>query len=156
MFRGNLESRGLGDRVRHIRRFSSEAHSEVSGEIDVLYIDGAHRFGPARDDIRQWGDRVSVGGTMLIHDAFCSVGVTLAIGTTLIGSRRWHYVGRSGSLVEYLRVDLGIGARLGDLGRQFLQLPWFVRNVLVKSLIMLRLHGVTRLLGHDPSQPWPY
>ncbi|MFM7409200.1 MAG: class I SAM-dependent methyltransferase, partial [Actinomycetota bacterium] len=76
MFRGNLESRGLGDRVRHIRRFSSEAHSEVSGEIDVLYIDGAHRFGPARDDIRQWGDRVSVGGTMLIHDAFCSVGVT--------------------------------------------------------------------------------
>ena len=41
--------------------------------IDVLYIDGAHRYGPARADIRDWGARVTDGGTMLIHDSFSSI-----------------------------------------------------------------------------------
>ena len=27
----------------------------IDGEVDVLYIDGAHRYAPARADIRDWG-----------------------------------------------------------------------------------------------------
>ena len=89
--------------MRHVRKFSNEAHSDVEGDIDVLHIDGAHRFKPARDDIRTWGDRVTESGTMLIHDSFSSVGVTLAIFSTLLLSGRWRYTGRSRSLAEYRR-----------------------------------------------------
>ena len=77
----------------------------VDGPIDVLYVDGAHRYGPARADLRDWGARVQAGGTLLVHDAFSSVGVTLAILRELVAGRRFRYVGRTRSLAEY-RADL--------------------------------------------------
>ena len=79
VFLANLAAAGVRDRIRHVRRPSEEAHQDVTGEIDVLYIDGAHRYVPARDDIRGWGARVAAGGTLLIHDSFSSIGVTLAL-----------------------------------------------------------------------------
>ena len=103
----------MAGRVRHVASFSDRAHADVDDPIDVLYIDGAHRYGPARADIRDWGRRVSDGGTMLIHDSFSSVGVTLAIARELVAGRRFRYVGRSRSLAEY-RADLGAGDRAGQ------------------------------------------
>ena len=43
-------------------RPSADAHDEVAGQIALLYVDGAHRFGPAREDIARWGARVRPGG----------------------------------------------------------------------------------------------
>jgi len=60
-FIANLERAGVRDRVRHVRMFSDAALGEVDGSIDVLYIDGAHRYAPAREDIRDWGARVGGG-----------------------------------------------------------------------------------------------
>ena len=105
VFTANLAAAGATDRVRHVRSFSDAAHGAVVGEIAVLFIDGAHRFAPARSDIRDWGRRVSPGGTVLIHDSFAAIGVTLAIIVELTFSARWRYVGRAGSLAEY-RADL--------------------------------------------------
>jgi predicted O-methyltransferase YrrM len=156
VFKANLARAGVAERVRHVRKLSSDAHDDVTGPIDVLHIDGAHRFAPARDDIRTWGDRVVPGGTMLIHDSFSSVGVTLAIGATLLLSRRWRYVGRSRSLAEYRAEPVRGTARVGNVARQLAQLPWFVRNVAIKALILAKLGRVARLLGHRPGEPWPY
>ncbi len=50
-FRANLERFGVAERVRHVRRRSQEAGPDVPGPIDLLYIDGAHRYRPARDDV---------------------------------------------------------------------------------------------------------
>ena len=78
----------MADRVRHVRLPSQGALGEVEGELDLLYVDGAHRYGPARDDLRDWGARVRPGGALLVHDCFSSVGVTLAIGRLfLVGER---------------------------------------------------------------------
>jgi predicted O-methyltransferase YrrM len=159
-FTANLARAGVADRVRHVRAFSDAAHAEVDGEIAVLYIDGAHRYAPARADIRDWGRRVADGGTLLIHDSFSSIGVTCAIGRELFWSRRFRYVGRSRSLTEY-RADLGadlgagLGARVANLARQLLQLPWFARNVALKVLLSLGLGTVVRRLGRTPPE-WPY
>jgi predicted O-methyltransferase YrrM len=156
IFLANLERAGVADRVRHVRMFSDAALTEVQGPIDVLYIDGAHRYGPARADVRDWGARVSDGGTMLIHDSFSSIGVTLAIVRELLLGRRFRYVGRSRSMTIY-RADLPrrAGARAGNAGRQLAQLPWFVKNVALKVALTLGLGRVLVRLGR-PVPDWPY
>jgi len=151
----NLRRAGVSDQVRHVRLPSQDAGREVSGAIDMLYIDGAHRYGPARDDIDEWGARVADDGTMLIHDSFSSVGVTAALIRLLFASGRFLFVGRVGSLAEYRREPVRGAARLRNLGRQLAQVPWFLRNVIVKVLLVLRLKPLTRLLGHRTGE-WPY
>lgn len=155
VFLRNLEGAGVRHQVTHVRAFSDRAHHEVGEPIDLLYIDGAHRFGPARADIRDWGARVGDGGTMLIHDSFSSVGVTLALVAELFAGARWRYLGRSGSMTEYRRERLGRKARVANAVHQALELPWFARNLLIKVLITARLGFLTRLMGHDPAT-WPY
>ncbi|CAN5507551.1 class I SAM-dependent methyltransferase [soil metagenome] len=155
VFNANLAAAGVAGRVRHVRQFSHDALAEVAGAADLLYIDGAHRFGPARADIVRWGARVTTGGTLVIHDSFSSVGVTLALATTLFTGSSFRYVGRSRSLAEYRRERLSVRRRCANFGRQLAQLPWFARNVVIKALIVTRLGRVTKLLGHDPMQ-WPY
>jgi predicted O-methyltransferase YrrM len=154
-FNANLERAGVRDRVRHVRKMSDAAHSEVEGEIDLLYIDGAHRFGPARDDIRSWGDRVSLGGTMLIHDSFSAVGVTLAQATELAVSGKFRYMGRSESMTEYRRENLAKSDRRSNLVDHLRETPYLAKNLLIKVLITVKLGSLTRFLGH-PSGEWPY
>ena len=143
-FEQNLRDAGVRERVRHVRAFSDAAHGEVEDPIDLLYIDGAHRYAPARDDIVQWGRRVRPGGTMLIHDSFSSIGVTGAIVTALVPSADWTYVGRSGSLTEYRRT--APSSRASNVARQAASLPWFAKNVVLKALI------ASKVLKRD----WPY
>jgi predicted O-methyltransferase YrrM len=154
-FLANLEQAGVRERVRHVRAPSQEATDDVNGPIDLLYIDGAHRYRPARDDIRVWGARVIEGGTILIHDSFCSIGVTAAIATQLLTRRDIRFVGRVGSLAEYRRDGPHAGGRWRSVGRQLLQLPWFVRSVMIKLLLVSGLGPLTRLLGYH-SDEWPY
>jgi SAM-dependent methyltransferase len=154
-FVANIESAGVSDRIRHVRKPASAAGSDVGGSIDLLYIDGAHRYGPARDDIRDWGDRVADGGTMLIHDSFSSVGVTLALLRLLFWSSRFRYVGRSRSMAIYRREPVTRGDQVGNAARQLAELPWFARNVIIKTMIVAGLGRYTRLLGHQQGT-WPY
>ena len=46
----------MADRVQHLRMFSDAALTSIERPIDVLYIDGAHRYAPALADIRDYGD----------------------------------------------------------------------------------------------------
>jgi SAM-dependent methyltransferase len=155
VFHANLHRAGVQDRVRHVRRPSQQAFDAVPTAVDLLYVDGAHRFGPARDDITRWGERVSTGGTMLIHDSFNAIGVTLAIMRVLLASPHWRYIGRSGSLAEYRNEPLEIGDRVRNAVSQLAQLPYFVRNGLVKLALLGRAGPVARLLGHHTGD-WPY
>lgn len=156
VFNANLERAGVRDRVRHVRKFSHDALADVEGEIDLLYIDGAHRFGPALDDIRRWSARVAPGGDLLIHDSFSSVGVTLAILRELVWSDQWRYVGRARSMTEYRRdLPAGLGARATNAAKQLAQLPWFVKNLGIKVLISAKLGGLLqKVTGREPE--WPY
>jgi predicted O-methyltransferase YrrM len=156
VFNANLRAAGVAGRVLHVRSFSDAAHADVGDPIDVLYIDGAHRYAPARRDIADWGRRVADGGTMLIHDSFSSIGVTLAILRELGVGGRFRYVGRSRTLAEY-RADLsgGVGARGANLLRLLAQLPWFAKNVALKVALSLGLGKMVRRLGREPPE-WPY
>jgi predicted O-methyltransferase YrrM len=154
-FERNLVAAGVRHRVRHVSARSVDAHGAVNGDIDVLYVDGAHRYAPARTDLRDWGRRVRTGGTLLVHDAFSSVGVTAAIMRELVFGGRFRYVGRCRSLAEY-RADLepGPAARIGNTLSQLLQLGWFARNLAVKLLLTLGAGKMLRRFGRVPT--WPY
>ena len=141
-FNANLARAGVAGVVRHLRLPSAEAMREVDGELDLLYVDGAHRYGPALADVRDWGARVRPGGRMLVHDAFSSIGVTLALFRSTVFSRGWRYAGRAGTLVEYVREPAGASSAL----RQVALLPWFAWNVVLKVLTLLKIR----------RGPWPH
>ena len=145
-FLANLERAGAAARVAHVRLPSQDALAAIEGEIEVLYVDGAHRYRPASADIARWGERVAPGGTMLIHDSFSAIGVTAAIVRHLVWSGDFAYAGRTGSLAAYRRTAPRGRARAGSAVRQLAQLPWFARNLLVKVALVLRLR----------SGDWPY
>jgi predicted O-methyltransferase YrrM len=154
-FEANLERAGVRARVRHVREFSSRALDRVPGPVDLLYVDGSHEFAPARDDLRDWGARVRIGGTLLVHDAFSSVGVTLAQVVILFLARDFRYLGRCRSLAEYRRERLSSRARVLNAARQAAQLPWFARNVAVKAAMSIDARSIVRLLGHT-DDTFPY
>jgi hypothetical protein len=156
IFKKNLADAGVAERVRHLRMFSDDAHTAVTGELGVLYVDGAHRYAPARSDIASWGARVADGGTLLIHDSFSSIGVTLAILRELVPGSKFRYVGRSRSMTIY-RADLAGGAlgRVKNAALQLAQLPWFVKNVVLKVLLSAGLGKVMTKLGRTAPE-WPY
>jgi Methyltransferase domain len=155
-FHANLRRAGVDDGVRHLRRMSQDALGEVEGEIALLYVDGAHRYGPARADIERWGERVAPGGTMLVHDAYNAVGVMLAQVRLLFLSPSWRYVGRSRSLAEYRREELAGAGRLRNAAAQLRGIPWFVRNCLIKLAMVARMRAVARRLGLPDADDWPY
>jgi predicted O-methyltransferase YrrM len=140
-FHANLARHGVTGVVEHVRALSSDALGAVDGPVDLLYVDGAHRFRPASDDLVAWGNRVRPDGTMLVHDAFSSIGVTLAL-LRHVAFGAWTYVGRSGSMAEYRHERGGAASVL----RQVAQLPWFGRNLVLKALILARVR----------RGPWPY
>jgi hypothetical protein len=154
-FQSNLKRAGIAGRVRQVRLRSQDALGEVAGEVDLLFVDGAHRYRPVCEDLLRWGGRVRPGGTLLVHDAFSSIGVTLALLRLMVFGRSWSWRGRTGSLAEYRREPVRGAARLGGALRQLAQLPWFARNLLVKVALALRLRSAAHALGHR-SGPWPY
>jgi predicted O-methyltransferase YrrM len=156
IFRANLEAAGVNGRVRHVRLMSDAAQGDVEGPIEMLYVDGAHRYEPARDDIAAWGARVPVGGTLLVHDAYNAIGVMLAQLRLLFFASGWRYVGRSRSLAQYRREQLSPGARVANALRQAVHIPWFVRNLVIKVALVARLRPVARLLGQPDEDAWPY
>jgi predicted O-methyltransferase YrrM len=153
-FLANLERCGVRDRVRHLRKFSDAALGDVDGPIDLLYVDGAHRFMPATNDIRQWGAKVNDGGRLLVHDSFSSIGVTLALTVTTFYSTQWTYEGRSQSMTQFRKGPNTLKTRVRSLAAQLAALPYFALNLTYKVLLALKLQRVAKLLGSNGE--WPY
>jgi len=149
-FLDNLDRYRVADRVIHVRSFSQDAHDAVPGEIDFLYIDGAHGYAPALSDIQGWGERVTAGGAMAIHDVYTSVFVTLAVARSLWLSSDWRYVGRHRSMSLYVRESVKGRARVENIARQVGNAPWFAFNALVRGLDLVGLHGLSRR-GQGPG-----
>lgn len=146
----HLARLGVEDRVTVLATTSAQARSTWVGEVDVLHVDGKHDYWTVTDDLR-WVEHVVAGGAVLVHDAFSSVGVTLALLRHVLPGRALAYRGRTGSMAHFV-VRAPSAA---DRARMLAELPWWVRNVGVKVLLRLRLRPVARLLGHTGADD-PY
>ena len=146
ILRKHLEGTGVSAAVELQVTSSKEARAGWSRPIDLLYIDGKHDYWTVRDDLR-WAEHVVAGGTVLVHDAFSSIGVTLAVLRTTTTTPRLRYVGRTGSLARFVTARASVTDRLRPLA----SLPWWLRNIVVKVLLRLRLRALARILRHDDT-----
>ena len=146
LFDAHLARAGVAGRVRSLKVPSEVLRRTWTEEVDLLYVDGAHDPRHAFDDL-QWSRRMEPGRTVLVHDAFSSVGVTLALAWSVVRRLPLRYLRREGSLAVFV-----VGpARRRDHARMLEELPWFARNVVIKVLLRLRLRPVAALAGHHDS-----
>jgi hypothetical protein len=149
-FRSHLAHAGVSSRVSVNVATSRAVRETWDRPVRMVYVDGKHDMWSCLDDLR-WTHFLQPGDTVLVHDAFSSLGVTLALLRDGLTTGRHRYVGRTGSLARF-EVGRPSGSdRLRMLG----ELPWFVRNLVVKVLLRLRLRPLAALLGHhDTADPY--
>lgn len=149
-FERHVADSGVADSVELVCDYSTRARKSWDTPFDFLYIDGKHDYWTVSDDLR-WRVHLPEGAPVLVHDCFSSIGVTLGVLRHVLPSRDLRYEGRAGSLALF-RVGRPSGRdRLRILG----ELPWWLRNVVVKVLLRVRLRALARLLGHDsPYDPY--
>lgn len=146
----HLEAAGVASSVEIVADTSRAARAAYDGDVGLLYVDGKHDYWTVRDDLR-WAHLLPDGGVVLVHDAFSSVGVTLALFGTLTVSRRLTYTGRTGSLARLVVHRPSLADRVHPLR----EVPWWSRNLLVKLLLRLGLRSVAGRLGHaDAADPY--
>ena len=139
-FEQNVRGAGLDGTVELRAQRSTDLRPAWTQPLALVYVDGKHDYWTAGDDLR-WAVHLPDGAPLLVHDAFSSIGVTLAVLRHVLGSSRLRYVGRTGSLAEF-RVGRPTAP---DRARILGQLPWFTRNVVIKiGFRLLRLFGVRR------------
>jgi hypothetical protein len=130
--------------------YSTALRPTWTRSFQMLYIDGKHDYWTLSDDLR-WAAHLPDGAAVVIHDCFSSIGVTLGILRHVLFSSTLTYERRSDSQALF-RVRR---PRTADRLRILAELPWWLRNVLVKVMLRLRLHPVAKLLGHDsPYDPY--
>lgn len=149
-FERSIALAGLTGTVRLVCDYSTALRRSWTEPIGLLYIDGKHDYWTFTDDLR-WSVHLPPGGEVLVHDCFSSVGVTSGVLAKVFLTGRYVYLDRTGSLARF-RVGRPAAA---DRVRVLKELPWFLRNVGLKTLLRLRLHPVARALGHEgPYDPY--
>jgi predicted O-methyltransferase YrrM len=149
-FEANIRAAGLDDIVELVAGYSTKLRPDWRRAIHLLYIDGKHDYWTYTDDLK-WSAHLPEGGEILVHDCFSSIGVTLGTIAKVLFGRRYVYLDRATSLARF-RLGRPTAA---DRLRAAAQLPWFLRNVVIKVLLRLRLRPLARLFGHDsPYDPY--
>jgi hypothetical protein len=151
LFEQNIAGAGLTETVELLPEYSTRARPGWTRTIDYLYIDGKHDYWTLSNDLK-WSHHMPAGSPVLIHDCYSSIGVTLGILAHVLPSRTLTYERRVGSLALFR-----VGApTFADRLRIVAEIPWWLRNVVVKVLLRLRLRRVAaRLFGHrSPYDPY--
>lgn len=144
-FEQHLAAAGLREVVRLLTARSGALRPSWREPLALLHIDGKHDYWTVSDDLR-WAQHLPPAAPVFVHDAFSSLGVTLALLVHAVPGRALRYAGRTGSLARF-----EVGTPSGrDRLHLLVQLPWFSRNVLIK--IALR---VARVVGYHGT-PDPY
>ena len=150
LFEANIAEAGLQDVVDLVPLRSQAALARWDEPIALLYIDGKHDYWTVVDDLG-WTPFLVPGARTLIHDSFCSVGVTSALLDQVLVRGRLRYLGRETTMAVFDREP----ATGQDRRRLAAELPWFTRNVTIKAARRVHATPVLRALGHDsPYDPY--
>lgn len=144
VFEANVAAADLSATVDLTPEYSTRLRARWTEPFDLLYIDGKHDYWTVSDDLR-WARFLPEGASVLVHDCYSSIGVTLAVLAHILPGDTLAYEGRAGSMALFRRRSPGTRDRL----RMLQELPWWARNVGIKVLLRLRLRSITGRLGHE-------
>ncbi len=148
--RQHLAEAGVASDVEVRVATSAAVRAAWDDEVRLVYVDGKHDHWTCRDDLR-WAEHVRPGDTVLVHDAFSSLGVTSALVREALTGSTLRYLDRTGSLARFEAGTPGPADRV----RVLRELPWFARNLVVKVALRLRLRPLVSVLGHhDTADPY--
>jgi predicted O-methyltransferase YrrM len=148
-FESNLRRAGVSG-VQLRRTISEEAAADWTGTpIGMLYIDGAHDVDSVLKDIDLWRPYLASGAAVFIHDAFSSVGVTLAVLRRILPSRQFRYVGSERSLASFRYEHISIRGQVRKTLMMSARIGYFARNIAVKAAMSNGKPQWARMLGHD-------
>jgi hypothetical protein len=155
-FNENLARRSLDGDVDHLRTFGAQAGDAWDGgPVGLLFVDGAHDYSTVRADLGAWTGKLSPTAIVLMHDAYSSPGVTLAMFHAFFGSARFAYIKSERSLVAFRLGRLDAGDRARSAVLMLSRLPWFARNVAIKLAIRRGWKALPPVLGHREAT-FPY
>jgi predicted O-methyltransferase YrrM len=87
-FLANLERSGVRDAVDPTRATSREARSSVADDsVDVLFVDGSHRYQDVLGDLDAWRPALRAGARVAVHDAVGHPGVAAALRERVLAPR---------------------------------------------------------------------
>jgi MMP 1-O-methyltransferase len=100
-FRDNLDRAGVADVVDPFVMTSEEAATQITGTVELLFIDGDHSDEGARRDAELWLPRLVDGGTVMFHDAATAgyTGPRRVVQRMVCRDRRFHQIRRVGSMI---------------------------------------------------------
>jgi glycosyltransferase involved in cell wall biosynthesis/predicted O-methyltransferase YrrM len=150
VFKANLERAGVSHEVELFRGTSEAASASWSGAgVGLLFVDGAHDRRSVLADIDAWERFVPKAGLVYFHDAFSSVGVTLALLQRHLFNRSFVYLDSIGTLCGFRSQELSWPRACWSSLRLLARLPYFARNVIVKVGLRRGWPRLVRTLGHQ-------
>jgi predicted O-methyltransferase YrrM len=152
-FEANVEAAACSDRVDLLRALSSQVSRSWPEHLSIamLYVDGAHDYPTVSADIRSWAPRVRPGGSLMIHDAFSSPGVTKAVLRHMARNPTFDYEGADGTLVHFVARPASLRGRM----LLYARVAYFVRNLGIKLALRWRWPWLRVALGQRaPEHPY--
>lgn len=91
-------------------RFEEAAALFPDGSVDLLHIDGSHRYEDVRHDYMTWKDKVSPSGAIFFHD----IGADLLLGRETGSSRFWRELQQDHPMTLEFPFSCGLGILFMD------------------------------------------
>lgn len=105
VFLSAVARHGVAERVEPKVMTSREASVLWNGRpIDLLWVDGDHRYDAVRFDLGSWGPRVRVGGMIAAHDCRKGSEVERAWREVVVADPKWGPTGKARSIAWATRL----------------------------------------------------
>ncbi len=92
-FLANLHRAGVEEVVRPVVATSAEAAAHFDQLVELLFIDGDHRYEMVRQDFELWFPKLMEGGYLLMHDTIRWAGPRRVARESIYRSRNFRHVG---------------------------------------------------------------
>jgi predicted O-methyltransferase YrrM len=151
IFWANLSRNGVQEDVTLIQGYGSQAGETWEGaQVGALFVDGAHDYESVLADLEAWAPHLAADATVLMHDAYLTLGVTRAAFKQMFMSSDFLYTGHSRSLIRFER---RAGSSAVSRARMIARLPWLGRNLAIKLARRNEWRLLERSLGSAPGTP---
>ena len=91
-FISNLKQNGLFDKIIHLKQKSQDAGQNFDEKIELLFIDGFHKYAAVKQDFELFFPKIIEGGFVAIHDITYYEGPTRLVQELAQNSENFKFI----------------------------------------------------------------